>query len=453
MSATPPGPKGLPLFGNSRAYARDPFRFMAACAETYGDLVRFDLGPFETYMITDPDAVERVLVSEAGKFRKASFGTAIDDLLGDGLLMSDGEQWRQQRTLANPAFHQRRVAALAPMMAEAAEEHVNRWSDGDQVDVHVELARLTVRIIVSAMFGTDVDDDTVRTVQENLEPLGQRFEPDPRRVLVPDWAPTRENREFDAAVETLEGVIDDLVARRVEEGVDGDTAVSELEPDGENTDLLSILLRAKRRGEQTRQEVRDELMTMLLAGHDTTALTLTYTLYLLAEHPEAMSRFHAEVDDVVGDATPTAADARELTFTETVLDESMRLYPPVYALFREPKGDVRLGGYRVPEGAGVMVPQWVIHRSERFYDDPLAFDPDRWQSERASERHRFSFFPFGAGPRHCIGKQLSLLEAKLILGVLGREFTWSYDGPGEFDLRGSLTMHPDGPVPVSLSSR
>ena len=455
---------GDPLFGNGRQFADDPFGFLRACADSYGDVVRLDLGPRETYLLTNPTDVERVLVADAERYRKPQFGDdAMDALLGDGLLMSDGETWQRQRKLANPAFHNRRIGALDGVMAEHAETHVEDWQDGDVVDLQLELARLTVKIIVTAMFGADVTDEEVKTVQENLEPLGARFEPDPRRYLIPDWVPTRENREFDAAIDTLESVIDDIVARR--RGTERDPSVDPAGPDGTGVrgppgdpdadlpmDLLSVLLRARDRGEQTDENLRDELVTMLLAGHDTTALALTYAFYLLSNHPEARERVEREAIEATTDGLPTAADARGMEYTERVLNESMRLYPPVYTLFREPKLDVKLGGYRIPEGSALMVSQWVVHRSERWYDDPEAFDPDRWTPERRSQRPRFAFFPFGGGPRHCIGKALSLLEAKVILATVCSRFELDYEGP-DLSLRGSLTMHPNHPVPMRIRER
>jgi cytochrome P450 len=438
------------LVGNSREYAKDPFAFLTAVGEAYSGIARFDLGPLETYMVTDPVEIERVLVSEDDRYHKLVFGDAIDDLLGDGLLLSDGAQWQTQRTLANPAFAATRIQGIADTMSRIAAEHVADWQDGDEVAMDRELAKLTVKVIVAAMFGVEADDDTVATVQENLEPLGRRFEPDPRRVLVPEWVPTRENRAFAAAVETLEGVIDDLLERRQGTIDDGPTAVSE--PGEAPMDLASILLRARDRGEQPESQLRDELMTMLLAGHDTTALALSYTLYLLSEHPGARERHLAEVDQVVGDDAPGARHARELEFTDRVLSESMRLYPPVYAIFREPQVDVKLGGYRVPAESAVMLPQWVVHRSERWYDVPEQFDPSRWLPERRRARPRFAYFPFGGGPRHCIGKQFAELEAKLVLAVLGARFSLEYVGP-ELQLRGSLTMHPQEPMTMVVNER
>jgi cytochrome P450 len=469
MSVTPPGPIGDPLFGNGRQYADDPFSFIRACADSYGDVVRFDLGPRETYLLTNPADVERVLVADAERYRKPDFGDdAIDTLLGNGLLMSEGETWQRQRKLASPSFHSRRIGALAGTMVEHTESQLADWADGEVVDVQLEVARLTVKIIVSAMFGADITDEEVKTVQKKLEPLGARFEPDPRRFLIPNWVPTRENREFDAAIDTLESVIDGIVDRR--RGTERDPGVDPAGPegvavrgpagdgptgDGEGDlpmDLLSVLLRARDRGEQTDENLRDELVTMLLAGHDTTALALTYTFYLLSNHPEARERVAREAAAAVADGSPTAADAREMRFTERVLNESMRLYPPVYTLFREPKLDVKLGGYRIPEGSALMCSQWAIHRSPRWYDDPDAFDPSRWEPERRSERPRFAYFPFGGGPRHCIGKAFSLLEAKLILAEVCSRYDLEYEGP-DLSLRGSLTMHPDHPVPMRVRER
>jgi len=449
MRPQPPGPNGVPVLGNSQQFADDPFDFMDACADAYGDVVGFDLGPRPLYMLTNPRDIERVLVSESASFPKLDLGDdAVDQLLGDGLLTSEGAAWQDKRQRANPAFHGQRIATLAGMMVDHTEAMLADWQDGDRIDVHVEMARLTVRIIVTAMFGTDIDPQRVNAIQTHLEPLGARFEPDPFGRLVPDWAPTKKNREFRAAVDALEAIIDDIVDERRGTAKGGGE-----DGDDEPMDLLSILLRAQRHGEVTDGDIRDEMMTMLLAGHDTTALTLTYTWYLLAHHPEVEGRLHAELDDVLGGDHPTAADSRRLSYTTNVLNEAMRLYPPVYTLFREAAVDVEFGGYRLPAGSGLMLPQWVVHRSSRWYDHPETFDPDRWDSERSADRPRFAFFPFGGGPRHCIGKQFSMLEASVILSTVAQEYTMEHLGSAELQLRGSLTMHPEEPVAMRLHER
>ncbi|PSP73515.1 cytochrome P450 [Halobacteriales archaeon QH_9_66_26] len=445
MSTQPPGPQDLPVLGNTHRYSRDPFTFIETLTRSYNGLSTFTLGSERTYLVTDPTDVERVLVSEASRFRKAQTMRtgSIDDLLGDGLLMSGGEFWQRQRQRAQPAFAPGRVANFGETISGYAEAMLDGWDEGDVVAIDPAMARITVKVIVSVMFGTELDDPTTETVQNNLEPLGKMFEPKAAQFLLPEWVPTRERIEFERAVDNLEGVLDSLVRQR--RGTE----------DGE-MDLLSILLRAQGEVDEVTDElVRDELMTMLLAGHDTTALSLTYTWYLLAQHPEIERRVHDEIDDVLGGEPPTADDVRDLDLTERVIQEAMRLYPPVYTIFREPSEDVRLGGYDVPEGSLVMLPQWGVHRDPRWYDDPETFDPDRWTNDRASDRPNYAYFPFGGGPRHCIGKHLSMLEAQMILATVARSYRLRLapEQSADLDFAPSLTMHPSEPIRMEVRKR
>ncbi|MEF8851094.1 MAG: cytochrome P450 [Haloarculaceae archaeon] len=442
MADAPPGPKGEPLFGASRKYADDPFAFIEALEDVYGDVASFDMGPMETYLITDPTAIERVLVSEADRFRKPDFQSdALGDLLGDGLLLSSGETWQKQRELANPAFRMSRLMDMDDRIAGHAETMVERWSPGQSVDAESEMARVTLDVILDLMMGVELSDQRVRKVQAQLEPLGRRFEPDPLRFAMPDWVPMPGDEEYEAAVETLEGVLEEIIEAR--RGTEGPSDVERVGGDADvPMDFLSVLLRARERGDQTAEQLRDELMTMLLAGHDTTALTLTYTWFLLSEHPEAERRVHEEVDDVVGDERPTMDHVREFEYLEWVINESMRLYPPVFTVFRTPTESVELSGYEMPAGATLMLPQWGVHRSERHWDEPAKFDPERFSPERRSDRPRFAYFPFGGGPRHCIGKHLSLLEAKLIVATVASDYSLVFEGETPLELMPSLTMHP-----------
>ena len=438
MQPKPPGPNNFPVVGTTPYYSRDPFRFMEAVRDAYGDVATFDLGPNETFMISTPELVEQVLVTEPDRFRKPKFQSdAMEELLGNGLLLSEGTYWQEMRQLAQPAFSPSRIDELTEMMATRADSLVDSWEHGDVRDIEVEMATVTVEIIVDAMFGTELGPERTRTVQENLEPLGRRFEPDPRRAIVPDWLPTSENRQYHAAIETLEGVIDDVVAERRRDGIEGD-------------DLLSILLRAKDDGQIGDKQVRDEAMTMLLAGHDTTALTLTYALYLLSEHPEAEQRLQAEVDEVLDGNRPGMTDIPNLEYTRWVLDEAMRLYPPVYTMFRQPTEEVDLGGYTVPEGSLVMLPQWAIHRDPTYFDEPEQFRPERWESPSNPD---FAYFPFGAGPRSCIGKRFSLVEATMVLSTIADRWPLDRVDDGPLDLRGSLTMHPADGMEMRIERR
>lgn len=434
----PPGPKGVPIVGAMPWYARDPFRFLGDLRDAYGDAAAFDLGPNRTYMFTAPSAVERVLVSEADRFSKPQFQTdALGELLGNGLLLSEGETWRDRRDLATPAFAPDRVANLAPTMVKRTVAMVDRWEDGEVRDVEREMTRLTLEIIVDATFGVDLSPATARRVGRLLEPIGERFEPDPRRALVPDWLPTPEDRRFDRSIDRLEGIVDDLVARREREGLEES-----------DDDLLALLLRAREAGRVDDEAIRDELLTMLLAGHDTTALVLTYTWALLSDHPSIEERVHGELAAL--DGPPTAIDVRGLTTLRNVLRESMRLYPPVYLLFRRVDRDADLAGYRVPAGSLVLLPQWAIHRDPRYFADPDEFDPDRWIDP---DHPTYAYFPFGAGQRSCIGKGFATLEASVVAAVVAREFRLRRVDDGPIALRGSLTAHPEDGMEMRLERR
>ncbi|WP_121821613.1 cytochrome P450 [Halostella salina] len=444
MAGTPPGPNGEPLFGDSRRYARDPFGFISALEETYGDVSRFDMGPLDTYVLCAPEAIERVLVSEADKYRKPDFqGDALGDLLGDGLLLSEGDTWERQRDLAQPAFSMRRLSGMADRVTDHAEARIEPWADGATVDAEDEMTRVTLDVILDLMMGVRLSEERVRTVQEQLEPLGARFEPDPIRFAAPEWAPMPGDAEFERAVDALDDVLDEIIATR--QGTTGDE-------DGP-MDFLSVLLRARDRGEQSADQLRDEMMTMLLAGHDTTALTLTYTWFLLSEHPEAERRVHEEVDTVLDGDRPGWEHVQQFDHVERVIQEAMRLYPPVYTIFREPTVDVELAGYEIDAGTTLMLPQWGVHRSERFWDDPEAFDPDRWLPERSRDRPRFAYFPFGGGPRHCIGKHLAMLEAQLIVATVASEYRLEYVGETPLDLLPSLTAHPRQTMSMQVTER
>jgi len=447
MSSKPPGPRGEPLFGSSRTYADDPFRFIHALEDAYGPVAQFQMGPMETVMLTDPPAIEQVLVSEADRFRKPDFqDDALGDLLGDGLLLSEGETWQRQRELANPAFRMSRIAGFDDRIVGHAEDMLADWSEGETVDAERAMTRVTLNVILDLMMGVELPEERIDTIETQLEPLGRRFEPDPIRFAMPDFVPMPDDEEFESSVATLEGVIDDIIGmRRGSFDTDGDA--------GAPMDFLSLLMRARGRGEQSDAQIRDEMMTMLLAGHDTTALTLTYAWFLLSEHPEARQRVEAEIDDVVGDDDPSMDHVCEFDYLEWVINESMRLYPPVFTIFRTPTEDVELAGYEVPAETTIMLPQYGVHRSERLYENPEEFDPERWRPERREQRHRFAFFPFGGGPRHCIGKHLALLEAKLIMARTASDYRLDFEGETPLTLQPSLTMHPQQEMTMTVRER
>lgn len=443
MARNPPGPSGVPVFGSSQRYARNPFRFVRALERAYGDVSRFDVGPESIYVVCDPDAIERVLVGTGDRFRKPEpRDGALDDLLGQGLLLSEGEVWEHQRDLANRSFSMGRLSELAGRITGHADDHVADWADGDVVDVEREMTRITLDVILDLMLGVELPAERIRDVEQQLRPLGERFEPNPLRLATPAWMPMPGDRAVDEAIEGLRSVVDDIVEQREASGTAEDRA-----------DLLSTLLRARERGEQPTERLRDEVMTTLLAGHDTTALALTYTWFLLSENPAAADRVQGEVDDVLDGDDAGFEHVRELEYTEWVIQEAMRLYPPVFQLFRETTAEVELSGYPVPAGSIVMLPQWAVHRSERFYDEPERFDPERWAPDRAPGRPRFAYFPFGAGPRICIGKHLAMLEAQLVVARIASEYELDYLGSKPLALTPSLTAHPRQVMRMRVAER
>ncbi|GAB7095769.1 cytochrome P450 [Halolamina litorea] len=435
------------MFGSSRRYARDPFRFVTGLEAAYGGVSRFEMGPLDTYMVTDPSEIERVLVSESDRFTKPAFqDDALGSLLGQGLLLSEGETWQRQRKLAQPAFDMRRLSGMADRIVDHTETRLAEWDDGEQINVEEEMTTVTIDVILDLMMGVELSRQRLDHVREQLEPLGMRFEPNPVRFALPEWVPMPGDAEFDAAVDELERVIDEIVTERRAEIRQEDSTDAPM-------DFLSILVRAQEAGDQTDRQLRDEMMTMLLAGHDTTALTLTYTWYLLSQHPEVERRLHEEVDAVIDGTRPTVDDIRDLEYTEWVIKEAMRLYPPVYTIFRQPTEPVEVGGYTVPDTASIMLPQWAVHRSDRYWDDPETFDPERWRPERVRERPRFAYFPFGGGPRHCIGKHLAMLEARSIIATTASRYRLEFEGETPLELLPTLTAHPRNGMPMRVERR
>ena len=434
----------MPVVGNTADYARDPLAFITACRQAYGDLAHVQLGPEDVYLITEPTATEQVLVSEADKFGRATGrGDPFGDLLGHGLLRSEGGLWQRQRRRMQPAFQLDQLTGVADRTIEYTNELTADWTDGDDIVIDTEMARTTIRVIVDAMMGVQLDDRTTQTIIDQMDPIGGQLEPSLRDSVLPDWIPTRQRQQFENAVTTLEEILEQILRDR------GPVADDE-------TDMLSLLLHAQSEtAEVDRELIRDEMMTMLLAGHDTTELLLTYTWFLLAQHPEVEQQVHNELDTVLGGETPTVHNVDELEYLMYVLQEVLRLYPPVYMMIRETREPVHLAGYQVPKDSLVMLSQWAVHRDSRWYDDPETFDPERWQRTSQAERPTGQYFPFGAGPHLCIGRQLSLLEARAVIGTIAQTYRLELAErqTTSLDFRPAVTIHPQDPVDMVVRER
>src|SRR3954452_1312836 len=443
----PPTVPGVPFAGSGLDLRRAPLDTMERARRDHGDVVRFVVGPRcagrELYVLFHPDTVRRVLATEADRYRKDNrFYAEVRWALGDGLLNSQDDRWLRQRRFVQPLVTRRRIAGSAASMAEEAAELLTRWQpwDGRPVDVHREMSRVTLRVVGRLLFGSDVEQ-AVPVVRTAFPVLGEHAR---RRAVNPLSAPRRwptpANRRALRAQQDIYGVCDALISTRRARATGGD-------------DLLSLLIEARDDGEGLDDaEIRDQILIFLLAGHDTTAIALTFALHLLGRHPDVRRRVHEEGDAVLGDRRPTAADVEALSYTTMVLKEAMRLYPPAPALGRHTASGDRIGGFEIPPGADIALSPWVTHRHPAFWSDPERFDPERFAPAREAERHRHAYFPFGAGPRACIGQYFSMLEATIVLATIARRYEVA--APGEDPpVHPGITLQPTAGVPCTLTPR
>ena len=438
--ADPPTYDGLPLIGNTHQLVREQGGFYEAAAE-HGDVVRLDiLGMGEFYLVNDPELVETVL-TDTDRFRKSAQSREdLGDLLGQGLVLSEGDLWERQRQRIQPAFYMDRIADYADTMVEETRAAADDWTGTPVVDVEDEMKALTLRILVKSIFGSDIDYEA-RGIRETVEQLQEPGQPakQPIARMVPKWVPIPMWRRYMEGIDGMEAVIEEFVAARRGAA-------------DEHDDLISMLLSANDEdGEPMSAElVRDELMTFLFAGHETTATALTFAWFLLPQHPEEERELVTEPDAVLDGEPPAFADLPDLEYTEQVLREAMRLYPPVPQIPRDTTEPVELGGYGIPEGATVAACQWTVHRDGSLWAHPHEFRPERFEHD---DRPRFAYFPFGGGPRRCIGEQFATVEGKLILATLARRHHLDLVSNPDVDLSVSITTRPLDPIEARVEPR
>jgi cytochrome P450 len=424
-----------------RAFRRDPIALLERLA-TLGDVVRLRVPRSDAFLLNHPDLVHEVLVAEHRAFHKGPTIQAAKLLLGESLLTSEGERHRRQRRLIQPMFHHERIAGYADAMVRRAELVASGWRDGAELDAHAEMASLTLGIVGETLFGADVDGERSATITRALTDTLSMFD----RVYSPAFRmlvrlPTPTMRRYRRIEADLDRVIAELIAERRSAGASGD-------------DLLSLLLRAEESGSgMTDEEVRDEALTLVLAGHETTANALAWTWYLLAQHPAAEARLHAELDDALAGRPPSASDLPRLRGAEAVLSESIRLRPPAWAIGRRAIRDVRIGEVDVPEGAIVVVSPWLLHHDARWWRDPEAFVPERWTSGEATRRPRSAFVPFGGGPRMCVGEPFAWMEGTLLLATIARRWRLRLVPGRPVNAQAVVTLRPRGGLPMVAERR
>lgn len=434
----PPGPKGHLLLGVLPEVRKEDVKFASRVARDYGDIVFVRVVNIPTYLISHPRYIEEVLVTNYRNFIKAVYLRESRRLFGEGLLTSDGDTWLRERRIGQRAFRHEHIDTYAETIVGYTERMLESWQTGEVHDVHKGMMRLTLEIIARVLFGRELADEieeATAAINVYLEQFADRF----GMYAVPEWIPTPGNVRYRRAMRSLDGII----YNAIREG---------RQSNGDETSLLSAFLRAQQvyGVEMTDPQLRDEMATLFFTGHETTGLALTWSLFLLGEHPEAEARLLQELDDVLGDRPATLRDLGRLPYLDWVIKESLRLYPPAYAVVREALNDCQIGGYVIPKGATVAMFQWVVHRDPRFFDDPDAFRPERWADGFAERLPKFAYFPFGGGPRVCIGKEFALLEVALVLATIMRRFRFrTVPGHRTWPLP-SLTLRPEYGMRMTL---
>jgi cytochrome P450 len=398
-------------------------------------------------IVSSPRGIQRVLLDNAGNYVKSRVARRlVEPGIGRGLLTSEGEAWRRQRRTMAPSFDHRSLMSYVPVMTEAAAALLERWdrmAEGAPLDAAVEMMRLTLRIIARTMFSADADD-----VGPIVEEAVGRYQREVRPGLLdllnlPDWWPRAGMHRRARIFDRLDTVIDRLMSRETPTG-------------GDSKDLLARLLEARDAetgGAMDLKEVRDQVVTIFMAGHETTAQALTWTWYLLSQHPAEEAKLHAELEQVLGRRVPRFEDLAQLRYTRMVLEESMRLYPPAHTISREALAEDEIEGHRVPKGSMVSIVPWVIHRHRALWDRPEVFDPERFAPERGGARHRFAYIPFGGGPRICIGAAFAMTEALIILATLGQRFRLRLAPGAAVEPVGLITLRPRHGLSMLLERR
>jgi cytochrome P450 len=449
---TIPGPEETPFLGSIRPFQANAPQFLTRLTREYGPLVQFKLFNMPVYLVSDPDYIREVLVTNHKLFPKSDMGLQVmRRFLGIGLLTSEGAYHRKQRKLAQPAFHMQRIAGYADIMTDYTERHLATWQDGDGRDISEEMMALTMYIVSKTLFDADMDDMRgVADVVGKAIHILQQVTNDEFKIpfLLPTWLPTPNNRRRKAQRALLYGTLERIIGERQQGNQVEDTG-----------DLLSMLLLARDEEGQplSKQQLRDEVVTLFAAGHETTANTLTWAWYLLSQHPAVEARLHEEVDRVLGRGAngrlPTLNDLPHLPYTEMVVKETLRLYPPAWVLAsRQAITDTEIDGYPIPKDSLIFISPYAVHRQPDYYPDPEKFEPERFAPAQEKALPRYAHIPFGAGPHVCIGNGFAMMEAQLLLATIAQRYRFTLMQPS-VEMEPLVTLGVKGGLRMRVTAR
>ena len=427
------------MIGSAFSLTRDPRTFYDEMS-AYGDVISYRLPRMEFCTVLHPDLIEQVLMVDYDRYNKWGLEDFGGEFAPEGVLLTDGAQWRRQRTAIQNAFTVERIRSYGDTMAQCAAELVDGWNDGKEIALNQEFSRLTLDVLTRSLFDLELSEES-GVVTEFAETLNDRGSIDGLSTFLPMWVPTRENRRYKRVLSEFRSFIDRLIDERRGRADEYD-------------DLLSLLLTVEDDdgNGMSETEIRDQMVTFLFAGHETTSLALTYTFLELAKSEPIREQLDTEYDTVLSGGSPRLNTLSDLTYTERVIRESLRLYPPAFIMFRKAAEDVELGGYRIPKGTRLTLPQFHVHTDERWYDAPETFDPDRWTEEFEESLPDYAYFPFGGGPRHCVGMRFAMLELKTIIPTVAQrvEFKLLSDPDPELDM--ATTLRPAEDIRVRVST-
>jgi cytochrome P450 len=431
-SGLPPGPSGKLLVGNALELSRDWMGFLTKCEREYGDAVFFKFFNVPICLLVHPDFIEQVLVTNQTNFVKSRDYRVLAYVMGEGLLTAEGDKWRRQRKLVQTAFNHENIVKYGKIMVETASRMVDVWEEGAVRDLHADMTHPTLEVVTRALFGATGADRAV-DVSTGLKAMMEEFTWHANlSFILPDFFPLPINRRMRRGIRLLDDVFHSLI-----EKWRGTWS--------EANDLLGTLLRVRYSDGRAMNdgELRDEMMTLLLAGHETTAVSLSWTWYLLALNKQTETKLHREIDEVLGDRDPTVADIPRLRYTEWVIKESMRLYPPAWGIGRKALRRFEIGPYCLPAGTNIFLMPWITHHDERFHPEPDCFRPKRWDpSNQNAELPHFAYFPFGGGPRKCIGASFAQMETVLLLATIARRLRYDVAAEAQVEILPSLTPRP-----------
>jgi cytochrome P450 len=438
----PPGPESHGIIGNFPMGSPDPLGLFTQWSRQYGDIFHYRVLHRHIYFLNHPDLVKDVLVTNHQNFIKGEAVRFNRRVFGNGLVANEGSSWAQQRRIIQPAFHRDSIESYANIMVAYTERMLTTWRDGEARDVHQDMMRLTLEIVAMTLFSVEIASDRDRvsvalnTLMESTSGARMLMPPILRAV------PTPGNMRYLRAVRQLDDIVYALILQRQA----NEQAIE---------DLLTTLLRTRYEdgGSMSRQQLRDEVMTLLLTGHETTAVSLSWTWYLLSRHPDVEQKLWSELQRVLNGRSPRMADLLELRYTERVVKEAMRLYPPVWALVRNPIKDCQIAGYRIPARTTLIMSQWVMHRDPRYYDEPERFNPDRWLDARSKDLPKFAYFPFGGGPRTCIGTSFATTEAALVLATIAQKYQIRVAPDCKVEPIPTITLRPRHGIQVAITRR